>query len=241
MPNDYFRFKKFTIQQSKCAMKVGTDGVLLGAWVSVKNCHNILDVGTGTGLIALMLAQRSNAIVDGIDIDGDAVIQATENASSSPFKDRVNIYHLSFDDYSATTKQLYDLIVSNPPYFKQSLKSPDNKRTIARHTDNLSFTELIENGKSLLTSDGRIAFILPAKQEKELIDCLHANQMKMIRKTVVFPTPNAQPKRLLVEISKIMDLTCEEDELIIEKSRHVYTDDYTDLTAGFYLSKSAND
>ena len=129
MPNDYFKFKQFTIHQDKCAMKVGTDGVLLGAWAECANAKGILDIGTGTGLIALMIAQRSNAKIDAVEIDETASKQAKENIKKSLWNDRIEILNISFQDFSKSTNEKYDLIVSNPPYFQNSLYAPDEKRT----------------------------------------------------------------------------------------------------------------
>ena len=143
MANPYFQFKKFTVWHDKCAMKVGTDGVLLGEWASTERCQRILDVGTGTGLIALMLAQRSTAILDAIDIDSDACLQAQENIAKSPFANRIQVYQTSLSEYMPDENIKYDLIVSNPPYFIDSLKCPDTKRNLARHTDTLSLPDLL--------------------------------------------------------------------------------------------------
>ncbi len=217
-------------------MKVGTDGVLLGAWAEVNSCRTILDVGTGTGLIALMLAQRSNARIDAIEIDQDAFLQAKDNVASSPFDDRIHIYNKAFDDFvKFGTLHTYDLIVSNPPYFIRSLVSTDNKRNAARHSDSLSFYNIVNQGRKLLTPDGRIALILPYDQLKELTTHIKQNQMHLVRQTTIYSRPNTLPKRFLIEISfKTADVFIS-DDLIIEQSRHVYTDPYRDLTKNFYL------
>jgi tRNA1Val (adenine37-N6)-methyltransferase len=236
MANDYFQFKQFNIQQDKCAMKVGTDGVLLGAWVSAGLCRAILDVGTGTGLIALMLAQRSPAGIDAIDIDGDAVGQASENIASSVFANRIRVFHTSFEEYATKTHRMYDLIVSNPPYFADSLKSPDTKKNLARHTDTLPLSSLLSGTKPLLAPDGRIALILPCQREKELMETALENKLNIIRQTMVMPLPDALPKRLLVELSADLSAApCRSDTLVIEEGRHQYTADYRQLTKDFYL------
>ncbi len=235
MANDYFHFKKFTIRQDKCAMKVGTDGVLLGAWTSVTNCKTILDVGTGTGLIALMLAQRSKAQIDAIDIEQDAFVQASENVAASPFYEQIKICHQSFDDFTLIPDHTYDLIVCNPPFFFKSLNSPDNKRNIARHTEGFSYMDLIEKGKSLLNPKGRISLIIPFEQGKELVNFILNQQMSIIRQTDVYPTASSSPKRILVELSKDQSTPCLRDRLVIEESRHKYTLDFQLLTKDFYL------
>jgi tRNA1Val (adenine37-N6)-methyltransferase len=235
MPNDYFQFKQFNIQQDKCAMKVGTDGVLLGAWVSAESCNAILDVGTGTGLIALMLAQRSQARIDAIDIDGDAIGQASQNISSSVFAGRIQAYHISFEEYVIKACRKYDLIVSNPPYFADSLKSPNTKKNLARHTDTLPLSLLLSGSKPLLAPDGRIALILPCQRENELKETVGENKLHIIRKTEVIPLSNASPKRLLIELSANLSTNCLFDTLVIEEGRHQYTAGYIRLTKDFYL------
>jgi len=216
-------------------MKVGTDGVLLGAWTFTESCNTILDVGTGTGLIALMLAQRSKASIDAIDIDRDAVVQTSGNISSSVFANRIHVHHISFEEYVTATSNQYDLIVSNPPYFVESLKSPDTKKNLARHTDTLPLSLLLSKGKSLLTPNGRIAVILPSQREKELREIAVENGLNIIRKTDVISTPNALPKRLLVELSANLSIPCISDSFVIEESRHQYSADYIKLTKDFYL------
>ena len=163
MANPYFQFKQFTVWHDKCAMKVGTDGVLLGAWTSVENTRSILDVGCGTGLISLMLAQRCQAIIDALDIDPAACMQARENADRSPFGQRLQVIHRPFADCVTEFAGIrqYDCIVSNPPYFINSLKCPDKQRNQARHTDTLSLDELISGSKQLLSPGGRLCLILP--------------------------------------------------------------------------------
>ena len=151
-------------------MKVGTDAVLLGSWVDPKSAEHILDIGTGTGLIALMLAQKSPAEIDAVDIDENACRQAEENFNSSPWAGRVHIFHQSFQEFSTTTKLQYDLVVSNPPYFHHASKPPEEARLNARHNDQLSFIELAEGVKKILNSSGRFCLILPSKEGFEFID-----------------------------------------------------------------------
>ena len=167
--------------QERCAMKVGTDGVLLGAWVDVDRCNRILDVGTGTGLIALMLAQRSEALIEAIDIDAAACEQAQENAATSPFAGRVQVTHTAFANFD--NAHPYDLIVSNPPYFARSLKCPDQQRSTARHNDTLPLDELLQDCRKRLTPTGRVALILPYDRKEELESVL--TELSERRVTVV--------------------------------------------------------
>lgn len=237
MSNPFFQFKKFTIYHDKCAMKVGTDGVLLGAWCETESCNRILDIGTGSGLIALMLAQRSKAIIDAIDIDNKACIQAEENANASPFAERINIYHSSLSDFSLTSKKQYDLIVSNPPYFINSLKCPNIQRNTARHTDTLTLEKLLQDSRKLLTSQGRIALILPYDQKEHLEDCIQREELFLSKETAVIPILDAQPKRLLIELTtKTTNISTTFNQLTIEIARHQYTDEYINLTKDFYLN-----
>lgn len=236
MANPYFRFKKFTVYHDKCAMKVGTDAVLLGAWADTSFCKNILDIGTGTGIIALMLAQRSQATVEAIDIDKEACVQATENAAASPYTERIKVVHASCADFAASNQQKrYDLIVSNPPYFINSLKCPDNKRTVARHTDTLLLSDLIREAQTLLSPSGRIALVLPYERQEEVKALASANHLYICRQTDVIPIPGAPPKRLLVELSTTEENIKNRDTLTIEEARHQYTPEYIALTKEFYL------
>lgn len=236
MANPYFRFKRFTIRHDKCAMKVGTDAVLLGAWADTSHCRSILDIGTGTGIIALMLAQRSLAEIDAIDIDKEACVQATENVSASPFVGRIKVIHASCADFAASNRQKrYDLIISNPPYFINSLKCPDNKRTVARHTDTLLLSDLIREAVALLSPSGRIALVLPYERLEEVEELASTNHLYIGRQTDVIPIPGSPPKRLLVELSAAEENTKKRDTLTIEEARHQYTPEYIALTKEFYL------
>ncbi|MFR0676264.1 tRNA1(Val) (adenine(37)-N6)-methyltransferase [Dysgonomonas mossii] len=234
MPNPYFRFKKFTVYHDRCAMKVGTDGVLLGAWVNVSG-DNILDIGTGTGLISLMMAQRNEkAVIDAIDIDSDAVSQAKDNIGNSPFGNRINSWNASLQEFCSKVEKRYDVIVSNPPFFVQSLKSPNKERSLARHTDSLPVADLIGLSAPLLSQRGRMSFIYPFDYKAELIKLAEQYKLSVSRITNVFPTPDSVPKRILIELSK-EEATPIENDLIIEKARHVYSDDFTVLLKDFYL------
>ena len=172
MPNPYFSFKQFTVYHDRCAMKVGTDGVLLGAWVDVVSARNILDVGTGTGLISLMMAQRCNAQIRAVDIDADAVEQARGNVAASPWQDRIEVELQDICHFTSET--LFDVIVSNPPYFTDSLKCPERQRNIARHTDLLDFDKLAESAARLLHSEGVFSVIIPADGKESFLDGCHS-------------------------------------------------------------------
>lgn len=230
----FFAFKKFTVHHDKCAMKVGTDGVLLGAWSGVAGKKSILDVGTGSGLIALMLAQRSEALIDAIDIEPSACAQASVNIRESDFRSRIRVFHTSLSDYAAIPDRKYDLIVSNPPFFKSSLLSPVQQRNLARHNDSLSLDALLGDSLRLLAPEGSIVLILPYEQEEDLDNGAMRHGLSFVRKTYVVPTPGARRKRILAELSPVLsDCLC--DELTIEEARHQYTAGYIALTKDFYL------
>ena len=235
MSNPYFSFKQFTVFHHKCAMKVGIDGVLLGAWADVSNAKQVLDVGTGSGLIALMLAQRCDAEIKGIDIEPNAVIQANDNVNDSPWKQRISIQRTSLQDFGENSPEKYDLIVSNPPYFVDSVKNPDDKKTLARHTDSLSHSELLLYSKLLLTSYGKLAVILPLNQGLEMIQNAEKVNLYCNKTTYVYPKPNAEIKRVLLEFSKEKQAQ-QINSIIIETSqRHEYSPEFKALVKDFYL------
>ncbi|MDR0825553.1 MAG: methyltransferase [Prevotella sp.] len=235
MPNPYFRFKQFTIYHDRCAMKVGTDGVLLGAWADVSDAYHVLDVGTGTGLIALMIAQRNGSVrIDAIDMDADAIGQATENIGKSPFASRIRCFNRSFQNFGINPRKKYDVIVSNPPFFIESLKSPRQDRTLARHTDSLPVEELISAASLLLTDKGRISLIYPYNYKDGLFALAAQNNLSVSRVANVYPTPDSKPKRILIELAKTQ-LPLMENDLIIEMDRHSYSDEFIGLAKDFYL------
>lgn len=235
MANPYFSFKQFTVYHHQCAMKVGIDGVLLGAWASVDNCQRILDIGTGTGLIALMIAQRCDALIDAIDIAPDAILQATENINLSPWKNRITLHEIAVQNYSSELKDGYDLIVSNPPYFVNSTKSPLENRSAARHTDTLTHEELLEHACKMLNPNGRICFILPIIEGQACINYAFKLGLSSTKIVTVFPKPNAPAKRLLLEFSFIKSETITTDLVIESAERHQYSEEFTQLAKDFYL------
>ena len=233
MANNYFEFKQFTIYQDKAAMKVGTDGVLLGAWASVDGASKILDIGTGTGLIAIMCAQRNiEARIDALEIDDLASEQAQENIDICPWTSRISILNKALQDYKPSKK--YDSIISNPPFFVNSTKATCNKKSTARHTDTLSFEEIITFTIEHLNINGKLSIVLPIIEGEEFISIAHSMGMFLNRKTLVIPKLGANPKRILMELS-LYESNLEVSELISEtEQRHFYTDEYKALTGDFY-------
>ncbi|MGB5463588.1 MAG: methyltransferase [Aureibaculum sp.] len=231
-----FKFKLFTIKQDKCAMKVGTDGVLLGAWVSLHAFPNsILDIGTGTGIIALQLAQRSKAeIIDAIEIDNNAFEQAVENFENSPWNDRIFCYHVSLAAFTNEIDQKYDLIISNPPFYNDEFESNNEARNKARFTSSLSFENLLVSVSKLLSGTGTFTTIIPYKEEANFIKMAEQYQLKVNKICRVQGNKNTEIKRSLLEFSKDQN-KIEVTQLIIEKERHQYTDAYQKLVKDFYL------
>jgi len=232
MSNPFFRFKQFSVYHDLCAMKVGVDGVLLGAWADCGNIQYGLDVGTGSGLIALMLVQRSKAKVHAIDIDENACKQAEINFHNSPFQERLSVEKVSFQDFS--TQVRYDLIVSNPPYFSNSLKSIDNNRNLARHNDNLTLDDLFSKAATMLNQSGKIALILPCEKCETAVKSASENKLFLCRKTLVSSLQNHPPKRVLLEFT-FVDKETLENSFFIGKEKESYSDEYRSLTDDFYL------
>ncbi len=214
-------------------MKVGTDGVLLGAWCDVASAKRVLDVGTGCGLIALMVAQRSrDAAIKAIDIDQNAILEAKENIASSPWSSRVEAIVADFNDYAA--QKPFDLIVSNPPFFTENVMAPDRSRNLARHSVSLTMEQLIAKSKSLLADDGRLAFISPVEQELHIRTSVVKVTMSIKRLARVVPVEGSTPKRLLWELVKSPVETVEE-QITIKLADASYSQQYIALTQDFYL------
>jgi tRNA1Val (adenine37-N6)-methyltransferase len=235
MPNPFFRFKEFVVYHDRCAMKVGTDGVLLGAWTKVEGKANALDVGVGSGLVSLMLAQRNpSLIVNALEIDIPACEQACENIDNSPFADRISVQLQSLQAYAAGCERRYEAVVSNPPFFSSSLKSPSPSRTVARHNDTLTPEELISCSSALLSPTGSLSLIYPAECLDELLEYGRDHSLFPSRLCRVYPKANVPAKRVLLELA-FHAASCVESELTLEIDRHVYTEEFRELTKAFYL------
>ena len=242
-----FKFKEFCVAQDRCAQKIGTDGVLLGAWTDpIKTPENILDVGTGTGVISLMLAQRYHlSHIEALEIDDNAFEQASENFENSPWGDRLFCYHSSFQEFYEEIDDRFDLIVSNPPFYNaSSLKNEaiiEDKRRQARFDDALPFEELVYGVYRLLSIDGTFSCIIPKEREKRFLEITSHFQLEPVRTTYVKGNDNSPVKRCLMEfrfresVTKT-DTTHKSDNLTIEIARHKYTDAYKKLTKDFYLN-----
>jgi tRNA1Val (adenine37-N6)-methyltransferase len=218
-------------------MKIGTDGVLLGAWCPIdNNPFSVLDIGAGTGILSLMLAQRSNAEqIDSLEIDEEAYEQCVENFENSPWSDRLFCFHAGLDEFVDEPEDEYDLIISNPPFYSEDFKSDNSQRDLARFQDALPFEDLIEAANLLLSENGIFAVIIPFKEEKNFIDLCAEVELYPVKVTRVKGTPTTPIIRSLLVFKRYELSTLTADELIIETSRHQYTDDYINLTKDFYL------
>lgn len=237
MANSFFQFKQFVVHQDLAAMKVGTDGVLLGAWASALNVKDVLDIGTGTGLIALMLAQRNHtAHIDALEIDANACEQARLNFKQNDWTNRLRVIEDNLQHYSRSVTKKYDLLVSNPPYFNNALKNECEKKTLARHTDSISFQELLQGVKLLLKPNGLFCVVLPADEKDRFIDL--GMKLGLFLKNILFvqPTPAKQPKRVLMEFSFYRTEVCKQIMVVEEFGRHGYSEAYKELTKDFYLA-----
>lgn len=227
-----FQFKQFTVRQERAAMKVGTDGVLIGAWAPIPDgCRRILDIGAGTGLIALMAAQRcAGAVITGVEADAASAEQARENVVSSPWSDRIEIVGGRIQDYVPAER--FDLIISNPPYYDGSLVCPDAERTMARHTLSLSFGELMASARRLTAPDGRFAVIVPAESVAALVA---AGDMHLVRRCDVRTKSTKAPKRTMLEFSPSFHGAPAFGELVMFDDKGAATAEYKSLTGDFYL------
>jgi tRNA1Val (adenine37-N6)-methyltransferase len=231
-----FQFKQFSINDSNCAMKIGTDGCLLGAWADVDGSASILDIGTGSGVIALMLAQRSKALITAVEIDKDAYLQAAENFAKSPWQRRLTVVHSSIQEYIKVCEPKYDLIVCCPPYFINSLKTNDKKRRLARHTDSLSFGELLSGSLRLLAQQGIFSTILPSDIVPHFCELALIEGYYITKVTDVEPKAAARPNRKLLQLERTKKNCSNSTIAILDKDGKSYTPEYKELTKEFYIN-----
>ena len=232
-----FQFKQFSVNQDQTAMKIGTDGVLLGAWTPIdNNPKSVLDIGTGTGIIALMLAQRCDAEqIDALEIDENAYEQAVENFEGSTWGDRLFCFHAGLDEFIDDPEDEYDLIVSNPPFFSEDYRSANEQRDLARFQEAMPFEELVEAADLLLSENGIFSVIIPFNEEDRFIELCAEVELFPIKVTRVKGTQNTKIVRSLLAFKRYELSVLTADELVIEISRHEYTPEYISLTKDFYL------
>lgn len=231
-----FQFKQFSVAQDRTAMKIGTDGVLLGAWAPIDyEPQSILDIGTGTGIIALMLAQRSEvSMVDALELDDNAYEQAAENFENSPWNDRLLCYHAHLYEFVTEIEDQYDLIVCNPPYFETGSPTSSSSRDQARYEEAMPFELLVAAADRLLSPRGVFSVVLPIDRTDRFIKLASQGGLFPFKITDVKGTPKKNPKRSLITFSK-RECELNRENLVIEHARHEYTEEYKDLTGDFYL------
>ena len=231
-----FRFKQFSVSQEHCAMKIGTDAVLLGAWARLDSQPNsILDIGAGTGVLALMLAQRSGAeLIDAIEIDDAAYEQCVGNFEASDWGDRLFCYHASLDEFTEEIEDQYDLIISNPPFYTDTFKTENEERNKARFEDAMPFTELLKSVSKLLSPTGQFNLVIPFSEENSFIELAAKEGLYPSHILQVRGQESSPVKRSLICFT-FEKQTIKTQELIIEIARHQYTKEYTNLTKDFYL------
>ena len=235
MSSNYFKFKQFTVHQEHAPFKVTTDSVLLGAWADFSGAKNILDIGAGTGILSLMAAQRSEAHVVALEPDPGSFMQAGLNISASPWHGRITLLNNSIQDYFPGNGQLFDTIITNPPFFVDSLPNPEAAKARARHSLTLGHGELVTTALRLMADDGTLQLVLPVNEAKIFTVKAAAAGLYCRRRLTVRPTPSLPPARILMTLGRVRG-SIEESILVIEKGgRHHYSDEYVSLTKDFYL------
>ncbi len=234
MSNPWFKCKQFEIKQDHCAQKVGTDSFLLGAWVNLNNAVKVLDIGTGTGILSLMCAQRSNATITAIEIDKDAFAQSVQNINSSPWAYRIHVFNQSLKQFE-TCREEFDVIISNPPYFQHSLTSPNCQRTMARHACTLTLNDIVAFSDTHLTKAGQLSLIIPVMLFDEFMEMISSKKWFAYRITKVFPKPGKEAHRILITCGKKEEETKYNQITIETTKRHIYTPEFYALTNEFYL------
>ena len=238
MSTPFFRFQQFLVRHDRCAMKVGTDGVLLGAWAM--GGERILDIGTGTGLIALMMAQRyEHTIVDAVEIDAEACLQAEENVAESPFANRINVICKPVQRFAMEEdrQMVYDAIVSNPPFFENALKNPDKGRLVARHADTLPFADLFKAVKILLAEDGEFSVVIPTEYRGRIEEEALLQGFSLARICAIKTTPRKPVRRYLLAFRRHPSASIEEIVGVLELQPNVRSEWYENLTKDFYIQR----
>lgn len=231
---EIFNFKQFGISHAKSSMKVGTDAILLGSWIDVSNTNTILDIGTGCGIIALMLAQRSRAKIDAIDIDKGSIEEASENFNNSQWDNRLQAIHSSLLTYQENSTLKYDLIVSNPPYFQNSLLPSTEKLKLAKHNITLSYDDLIQSTEKLLSPHGRLAVILPSESAEHFIHKAEKAKLFLSGQLSIYPSPVKAAKRMILVFGHTKIDKIKSSGLILRNENEEFTEEYKQLTGDFH-------
>jgi len=231
-----FHFKQFSLNHHRSTMKTGTDAILLGVWTDASEATKALDIGSGSGIISLFIAARSNANVTSIEIDTESVEESSTNYSSSKFGNRMKVLNTDFVSYADSTDSKFDLIVSNPPFFTDDLHSPDLRKTKARHTDSLSFKQLCSGVSQLLKPDGKFTVVLPYSQYQGFCDIARENKLFVFKKLLIFPRRGVEPNRINIEFRKAETLSRKKEFFIIREENNKFTDQYREILGEYYTS-----
>ena len=235
MSNNYFRFRQFTINQEKSVFKVGTDGVLLGACADLTDAERILDIGTGTGLLAIMAAQKTEAEIVAIEPDENSFLEARENISNCKWNNRIKVENTTFQKFNSEQTKMFDIILANPPYFRDSLKNPDSDKSAARHADSLTSSDILKGTSRLLNYSGSLQLILPYVEGTLFIAEASRYTLFCSRIIKVKPVPTGEIKRLILKFERVRKPLSEKFLTIETGIRHSYTEEYKEITRDFYL------
>lgn len=235
MANSYFKFKQFTVHQEHAAFRITTDSVMLGAWADLDDRKNILDIGTGTGILALMAAQRSDAEIVAIEPDRNSFMQAGLNIANSPWYNRINLINIPVQEYLPRDGCLFDSIITNPPFFNDSLPNPDSGKARTRHSLTLSHRELLEASLRLLTPEGTLQLVLPVTEAGKFMVMTASAGFACLRRLTVKPSPSLPAERILMTLGRGPGSSQEETIVIENGRRHEFSDEYISLTREFYL------
>jgi tRNA1Val (adenine37-N6)-methyltransferase len=229
-----FKFKQFSVDDDGCSMPVGTDAVLLGAIANCDSVKSILDIGTGSGIIALMLAQRSQANIDAIEIDESSFLKAKKNFHNSPWPERLTAIHSSFQDFSNKTTNTYDLIVSNPPFFSNSLKPHLERKRISKHDEQLNFIELISGVARLLKSHGKFTLILPYSEKDKIVQIAKTQNLHLLNIVDILPKATKKPNRAILEFGFIEPKQIKSNSFTLRSPDNAYSGKYKQITKDFH-------
>jgi tRNA1Val (adenine37-N6)-methyltransferase len=231
-----FHLKPFSLQHHRSTMKVGTDAMILGVWANVEKVSYALDIGTGCGIISLLIASRSNAKITAIDIDNESINEANENFQNSPYSDRLQAVLADLNNFSINSNTKFDLIVSNPPFFVNDLRSMDEKRKMARHSDNLSYSQLCEGVNHLISSNGKFCIVLPYEESRQFVEIAKKNALFQSKQFVIFPREGMLPNRINFEFSKNQGEKIITEKFTIRNLNDTFTSQYIDLLKDYYLN-----
>ncbi len=231
-----FNFKAFSLFHHRSTMKVGSDAILLAIWTNLENVKQVLDVGCGSGIISMLIASRSSAKIDAIDIDDPSIAESTDNFSKSPFSKRLNAEHIDFNKFTSVNKESYDLVISNPPFFTADLLSSDIRKTKARHNISLNYNDLCAGSYNLLKTSGRFSVVIPYFKHQEFIKIANENSLCLKRKLLIFPKRGSSPNRVNMEFSKTNSSSIVNEYFIIREENNNFTAQYHEWLTDYYLS-----